>query len=87
LLERSPFAEEEIDLAPGDGFLLHTDGLYGSAKTTAKAWTPERLRTALDEVKHATAQELLVRIVRRVAPEDGPALPDDLAAVAVRRLK
>lgn len=87
LLERSPFAEEEINLAAGDGFLLHTDGLYGSAKQSAQPTTPERLRTALGEMHCATAQELLVRIVRRVAPEGSAPLPDDLAAVAVRRLK
>ncbi len=85
LLESSRFTEAQITLAPGDAFLLYTDGLYGSSKSDTERWTPERLRVALDEVQPTSAQALLMRIVARIAPEGGVPLPDDLAAVAVRR--
>jgi phosphoserine phosphatase RsbU/P len=84
LLERRHFEETAIELGPGDGFLLYTDGLYGSSNAEADRWTPERLRAALGE-KESSAQTLLSRIIQRAAPSEEVPPPDDLAAVAVRR--
>jgi serine phosphatase RsbU (regulator of sigma subunit) len=84
LLERSHFEETAIELKPGEGFLLYTDGLYGSSKREADRWTPERL-LGLVAGESSSAQALLTRVIHRAAPhEDGP-LPDDLAALVVRR--
>ncbi len=85
LLERTHFAESAIELQPGDGFLLYTDGLYGSSKAEAERWTPERLRASLTG-EEPNAQALLTRLMQRIAPAEGDSLPDDLAAVAVRRV-
>ncbi|HEX3816808.1 MAG TPA: SpoIIE family protein phosphatase [Chthoniobacterales bacterium] len=85
LLEHSHFEETAITLQPGDGFLLYTDGLYGASGIEAERWTPERLRESLGNAAHDSAQDLLTRIVERAAPEENHSLPDDLAAVAVRR--
>lgn len=84
LLENSQFVETTIDLQPGDGFLLHTDGLYGPAKTEAERWTPTRLRELMTEAV-PSAQALLDRILQHAVPLDGPPLADDLAALIVRR--
>jgi sigma-B regulation protein RsbU (phosphoserine phosphatase) len=84
LLEHSHFAETPIELQPGDGFLLYTDGLYGASRIESDRWTPERLRQSLGK-EHASAQDLLTRIIQHAAPEEGKSLPDDLAAVAVWR--
>ena len=84
LLEHSPFIETTIDLRPGDGFLLHTDGLYGPARTGAERWTPAQLQSLLTE-EASSAQALLDRILDRAAPADGEPLADDLAALVVRR--
>ncbi len=84
LLERSQFTETAIELQPGDGFLLYTDGLYGPSQNETERWTPERLRAALTG-ETSSAQALLMRIIQRAAPDLGAPLPDDLAAVAVRR--
>jgi sigma-B regulation protein RsbU (phosphoserine phosphatase) len=84
LLENSPFAETTIDLQPGDGFLLHTDGLYGPGKLEAERWTPARLQ-ALINGEAASARALLDRILQRIAPENGQPLADDLAALVVWR--
>jgi len=84
LLENSPFVETTIDLQPGDGFLLHTDGLYGPAKTEAERWTPARLQ-ALMNGETTSARALLDRILHSIAPEHGEPLADDLAALVVRR--
>jgi sigma-B regulation protein RsbU (phosphoserine phosphatase) len=84
LLENSPFVETTIDLQPGDGFLLHTDGLYGPAKTEAERWTPARLQALMDR-ETTSARALLDRILHRIVPENGEPLADDLAALVVRR--
>jgi sigma-B regulation protein RsbU (phosphoserine phosphatase) len=84
LLEHSQFAETAVELRPGDGFLLYTDGLYGASKKASEPWTPARLQ-ALIEGDEASAQALLGKLIERAAPDAGEPLPDDLAAVAVLR--
>ncbi len=84
LIENSHFVETTIDLQPGDGFLLHTDGLYGSTKTEAERWTPARLQGLMTDGA-SSAQALLDRILQRTAPEGGEPRADDLAALVVCR--
>ncbi|MEO7167383.1 MAG: fused response regulator/phosphatase [Spartobacteria bacterium] len=85
LREHSVFEETAVTLQPGDGFLLHTDGLYGPSKTEGGRWTPERLQSLLAG-EGLSAQALLDQILARVAPEGGSPLADDLAALVVRRV-
>ena len=47
LLEDSQFAETAIELRPGDGFLLYTDGVYGGSKKEDERWSPTRLQALL----------------------------------------
>jgi sigma-B regulation protein RsbU (phosphoserine phosphatase) len=84
LIENSPFIETTIDLGPGDGFLLHTDGLYGPARTGVERSTPAQLQKLLAQ-ESLSAQASLDRILDRAAPADGEPLADDLAALFVRR--
>jgi sigma-B regulation protein RsbU (phosphoserine phosphatase) len=84
LLERSHFEETAIELKPGESFLLYTDGLYGFSKREAGRWTPERL-LGLVAGETSSAQALLTRIIQRAAPDAEGPLPDDLAALVVRR--
>lgn len=86
LLERSQYEESEIALQAGDGFMLYTDGLYSSSRHETERWTPERLRELVRD-GDASAEALLAQMIERTAPEDGEPLPDDLAAVAVKRLQ
>jgi sigma-B regulation protein RsbU (phosphoserine phosphatase) len=78
------FEETLIELNPGDGFLLHTDGLYVSSKRNAERWTPERiLQLASDNNK--SAQAVLDHVMQGILPNESKPLSDDLAAVVVRR--
>ena len=86
LLEGSDFKETTIDLRPGDGFLLYTDGLYVASGREAEHWTPQHLQALLSGAD-GDAQELLERILRRIAPGDGAPSADDLAAFVVRRAR
>ena len=85
LIEHPPFAETIVDLAPGDAFLLYTDGLFGAAKAGRPRLTPAQLAEMLDP-SAPTAEALLAQMLSRAAPDYGKnSSPDDLAALAVRR--
>src|SRR5205809_3593654 len=86
LIEHPEFTETIVDLKPGDSFLLFTDGLFGSRKGKQPRLTPQRLEKMLDHTA-PSAEALLGRILTEAAPAKGEeALPDDLAALAVRRV-
>src|SRR5438477_11606760 len=85
LIEHPEFTETIVDLDSGDAFLLYTDGLFGAAKGERLRLTPQRLEKMLDH-SAPNAEALLKGILNQAAPENGQdALPDDLAALAVRR--
>src|SRR5881628_790175 len=86
LVEDPELTETIVDLKPGDTFLLYTDGLFGSRKGKESRLTPQRLEKMLDHTA-PSAEALLGRILTEAAPAKGEeALPDDLAALAVRRV-
>jgi sigma-B regulation protein RsbU (phosphoserine phosphatase) len=85
LLEHPELTETIVDLEPGDTFLLYTDGLFGSRKSKQPGLSPKRLEKMLDH-SAPSAEALLRRILTETAPSKGEqALPDDVAALAVRR--
>ncbi len=86
LLERSDFAETNVDLAPGDTFFLYTDGLYGAENGNAPRLSASGLAEVL-QPPTATAQELITRVIDQATGGDGDKpLADDVAAVAVKRI-
>ena len=85
LIEHPEFTETVIGFEAGDAFLLYTDGLFGSAKDERRRLTPQRLEKMLDH-SAPSAEALLKGILTQVAPDNAEdALPDDMAALAVRR--
>jgi len=86
LLERSEFLETTIDLEPGDAFFLYTDGIYGSAHEENPRLSSSRLAEMLQPLAE-NAQGLLDRVLDQAAINDnGKVPPDDVAAIAVRRV-
>lgn len=87
LLERSEFIETHVDLEPGDAFFLYTDGIYGAGHDENPRLSSDRLAEMLQPLAES-AQSLLDRVVEQaVANDGGNAPPDDVAAVAVRRVE
>ena len=85
LIEHPKFTETIVDLDSGDAFLLYTDGLFGAAKGERLRLTPERLERMLDH-SAPSAEALLRGILNQAVPENSnDSLPDDVAALAVRR--
>lgn len=86
LTEQPQFTETIVDLAPGDVFLLYTDGLFGGAKADRPRLTPSQLGKILDS-SAPSAEAFLARLLNQAAPDHNEKpLPDDLAALAVRRI-
>jgi sigma-B regulation protein RsbU (phosphoserine phosphatase) len=85
-LVKSPqLTETAVNLKPGDTFLLYTDGLFGSRKGKESRLSSQVLETMLDH-SAPSAEALLGRMLAQTAPSGAEeALPDDLAALAVRR--
>jgi len=85
LVEQSEFTQIQIDLKPGDAFLLYTDGLYGAADGKKQRLDPEHLAELL-QPRAPSAQALLNGILERLTPDQGnEPLADDVAALVVRR--
>jgi sigma-B regulation protein RsbU (phosphoserine phosphatase) len=88
LLERAPFTETATDFAPGDAFLLYTDGLFGGAGGKRGRLTPQQLAAMFDGADATTADALLQHIVEQIGAS-GPKQPpaDDVTAIVVRRCR
>src|SRR5436305_4571504 len=85
LIEHPDFTETIVDLDSGDAFLLYTDGLFGAARGERLRLTPQRLERMLDH-SAPNADALLKGILNQAVPENSnDSLPDDMAALVVRR--
>jgi sigma-B regulation protein RsbU (phosphoserine phosphatase) len=85
LVERSDFIEADVELERGDAFLLYTDGVYGADSTAKARLTPQTLAEMLQPVA-ADSHTLLTRLMAQATHGNGDKpLPDDIAAVAVKR--
>jgi len=87
LAARDQFVKSIVNLAPGDTFVLYTDGLYGGSDGAKSRLTPLQLVEKLDpSARNAEAQ--LTQLLNVAAPTKGNgSLPDDLAAMVIRRKK
>ncbi|MBA2241615.1 MAG: SpoIIE family protein phosphatase [Chthoniobacterales bacterium] len=86
LVESSNFSETDVHLAPGDAFFLYTDGLYGANEAVeAVRLTPEKLATMLQPAG-LDAHALLASVIAQATLGNGDKpLPDDIAAIVVKR--
>ena len=87
LIDATEFLETSVDLRAGDTFFLYTDGFYGAENAQSSRMTPDGLAQMLQPAT-VSPQALLERVLNqaRNGNSDKP-LPDDVAAVAVKRLE
>ena len=86
LVERARFSETIVNLRRGEAFVLYTDGLFGAANGEKPWLTPEHLAKMIDP-SAPSAEALLMSMMNQAMPADSEhSLPDDVAALAVRRM-
>jgi sigma-B regulation protein RsbU (phosphoserine phosphatase) len=82
ILAQQDSKEDAVELAPGDTALLYTDGLYS---TPDRRLAPADLANLIPRDAPSTS-EFLRRTIERIFPPGAQGtLPDDVAAVALRR--
>ena len=87
LVERAHLSETTVDVAPGDIFLLYTDGLFGGTGGERGRLTPQHIGEMLDGAA-GSADELLARVLEQTGAGDGKRPPaDDVTAIVVRRAR
>ena len=86
LVAASNFTETEMELRGGDLFLLYTDGLYGVGEGDDRRLAPATVAQRLLSAP-GNAQSVLRDFLRQTVPTPSNVVPpDDIAALAVRRL-
>src|SRR5438477_831313 len=87
LVAASSFTETAMELCGGDLFLLYTDGLYGVGQSDGRRLAPVQVAQQLLSAP-GSAQSALQDFLCQPAPPPSPVVPpDDIAALAVRRLE
>src|SRR5882724_2844106 len=85
VIEQPEFTETEIDLQPGDAFVLYTDGLFRWAKDERRRLNPRQLEKSLGHAA-PSADALLRAVLVHTAPDTAvKSSPDDMTVLAVRR--
>ena len=80
------YGNESLDLDPGDGILLYTDGVTEAADGTGALFGQERLQACLAHGGAPTAAETVTRVLAAVrAFAGGAPQSDDITILAVRR--
>jgi hypothetical protein len=78
--------QRRIDVAPGDTFVLHSDGIYETLNAAGESYGMERLEQVVREQGGVEAELLRDAILRDVARFRGGGEPDDDVTVVVCRL-
>ncbi len=77
----------EVALAPGDGFIMYTDGITDATDGAGRRFGEDRLRAALTPSMRAGADALVRPVIDAVDSFRGDAEPaDDIAVLAIHRL-
>jgi phosphoserine phosphatase RsbU/P len=84
LVERSQFEEKILELNRGDAFTLYTDGLFGGTKNAGVRTSPTQLAGMINPFA-GSAAALLELMLKAAAADGSEKLPDDVAALVVRR--
>ena len=80
LFAQAPYTERELDLQPGDRFLLYTDGLTEAANHANEFYGDEQAKLMLAQTKRQTAADAVKQLGESVA-RWCPVAQDDLTIV------
>jgi phosphoserine phosphatase RsbU/P len=82
------YHSESLNLAPGDGLFVYTDGITEALNTAGELFSDERLEEALRSLTAASAGEMVAGVMERVRAFIANAdQADDIAAMGLRFVK
>ena len=87
LVAASSFTETPMELCGGDLFLLYTDGLYGVGQSDDRRLAPAQVAQQLLSAPGSAQSALQDFLCQPATPPSTVVPPDDIAALAVRRLE
>jgi len=85
ILPQQESMDDGIELQSGDTALLYTDGLYSTRSRVGKPLSPADLRSLIPRFAKSAGEFLQNTIQQVLKSSDDGGLPDDLAAIALRR--
>jgi sigma-B regulation protein RsbU (phosphoserine phosphatase) len=86
MLQDFPFAEETVNLAPGDTLVIYSDGISEAMDVDLTQFGDSRLSAVLAEHHNTTAGELVDHIISSVRTHAGSAPQmDDITLVVMKR--
>jgi phosphoserine phosphatase RsbU/P len=85
VIEQPEFTETEIDLQPGDAFVLYTDGLFRWAKDDRHRLSPRQLEKDLGHAAPSADALLRAVLVHTASDTAVKSSPDDMTVLAIRR--
>jgi len=84
-LEDASYQEHRVQLAPGDGILLYTDGVTESFDTANRVYSDERLAKLLRTTRDPSPATLVAEVVESVQKHgEGCDQSDDMTVMALR---
>lgn len=85
LAELRPYAELQLNLAPGDLLILSSDGIVEAMDSAGELYGFDRFLAAISDGPHDSAEEMLAHLFAQVAAFGGESeLHDDMAIVVAR---
>ena len=72
-----PYKDQYINIMPGDGILLHTDGITDFPGKGLERLSNEDLKNILDKIPEQKANEMLNSFIRQIKNQNNNELPEE----------
>lgn len=72
-----PYKDQILNIMPGDGILLHTDGITDFPGKGRDRITNEDLKNILDKLPEQNADEMLNNLIRQIISQNSNELPEE----------
>lgn len=82
LVERFSLRREEVQLQPGDVFILYTDGITEAANPNGELWGEDQLANIIRQNASGTAEQMIQSILKALGEHtNGASLADDVTLI------
>ncbi len=72
-----PYKNQYFDVTPGDGIIIHTDGITDFPASNKERMTKEQLKNILDKLPEQSAKEMLSMLVNEITGNNSGEVPEE----------